>query len=169
MLRNLGEGDIDARYLSWLQDEEVGRYLELRLERHDLVQVTEYVRQMNESDQNLFLGIFEKKNNVHIGNLKIGPINFFHKRAEIGLLIGEKSCWGKGLASEAIRRACMYAFDNLGLKKVFAGYYSGNNRSGRSFEKVGFKKEGRLRSHWKNIDGEREDQILIGCFAEELK
>lgn len=46
--------------------------------------------------------------------------------------------WGRGLIPEAMREIMRYAFMELGLKKLWAGYYDGNDRSARVLEKCGF-------------------------------
>ena len=42
------------------------------------------------------------KNNNHIGNIKLGPINFIHKNAVISYFIGEKKLWKRGYTTLAI-------------------------------------------------------------------
>ena len=106
-IRNLTETDVTERYFNWLSDEEVNQYLEVRFTSQNLSDVKKYVEKMNQSNENLLLGLFEKQKHLHIGNLKIGPINHFHSRAEIDLFIGEKLFWGQGLATEAI---CKHEF-----------------------------------------------------------
>ena len=52
-----------------------------------------------------FLPFAIKTTDKHIGNIKLGPINWIHRYGDISLLIGDKDYWGKGIATEAIR-AC---------------------------------------------------------------
>ena len=58
----------------------------------------------------------------------------------LGIIIGERDCWGKGLATEAISLVTEYAFEFLNLNRVGAGCYEGNTASLKTFEKAGFKK-----------------------------
>ena len=57
---------------------------------------------------------------------------------EIGYWIGVPY-WGQGLMTEAGREILRYAFQDLQMKKVWAGYYDGNLRSKRVQEKLGFR------------------------------
>ncbi|MDD2971535.1 MAG: GNAT family N-acetyltransferase [Lachnospiraceae bacterium] len=57
--------------------------------------------------------------------------------AEIGYWIG-KSFWGQGLIPEAVRVLMRYAFETLGMKKLWCGYFDGNVKSKRVQEKCGF-------------------------------
>jgi RimJ/RimL family protein N-acetyltransferase len=57
--------------------------------------------------------------------------------AEIGYWIG-KPYWGRGLIPEAVRRAQRYAFEELGMARLWCGYFDGNEKSKRVQEKCGF-------------------------------
>ena len=56
---------------------------------------------------------------------------------ELGYWIG-KQYWGRGLIPEACRELLGYAFEELGMRAVWCGYYDGNTKSRRVQEKLGF-------------------------------
>ncbi|MDR0814051.1 MAG: GNAT family N-acetyltransferase [Oscillospiraceae bacterium] len=56
---------------------------------------------------------------------------------EIGYWLGE-DYWGQGLMPEAVTAVLRYAFGELKLSRVWAGYFPGNNKSRRVQEKCGF-------------------------------
>ena len=56
---------------------------------------------------------------------------------ELGYWIG-KPFWGQGLIPEASRELLRYAFEELGMRAVWCGYYDGNVKSRRVQEKLGF-------------------------------
>lgn len=58
--------------------------------------------------------------------------------AELGYWIGVPF-WGRGLVPEAAREVLRHAFEDLGLARVWCGYYDGNERSKRVQEKLGFR------------------------------
>lgn len=58
--------------------------------------------------------------------------------AEIGYWIG-KPFWGKGLIPEAVREMIRYGFNVLEPKRIWCGYFDGNEKSKRVQEKCGFK------------------------------
>ena len=68
---------------------------------------------------------------VHSADMREGD-------AEIGYWIGVPY-WGKGLIPEAVNRLLQRCFDELGLARVWCGYYDGNTRSRRVMDKCGFK------------------------------
>lgn len=161
-LRVLCREDVTTRYLSWLSDPEVFRYLELRFSPpQTLIDLECFVNAVNASENSLMLGIFLNSNKAHIGNIKLGPIDHNHLTGDIGLLIGERAHWGKGFAGNAIKLLSDYAFQELGLIKLTAGCYSSNEGSRRAFLNVGFIEEGR-RIHQCCLDGLREDAVLLG-------
>lgn len=57
---------------------------------------------------------------------------------ELGYWIG-KPFWGQGMMPEAANELLRHAFDDIGMSKVWCGYYEGNIKSKRVQEKVGFK------------------------------
>lgn len=56
---------------------------------------------------------------------------------ELGYWIG-KPFWGQGMIPEASQTLLRHAFDNLGMRAVWCGYYEGNEKSKRVQEKLGF-------------------------------
>ena len=56
---------------------------------------------------------------------------------ELGYWIG-KPFWGQGMIPEASRALLRHAFENLGMRAVWCGYYEGNEKSKRVQEKLGF-------------------------------
>ena len=56
---------------------------------------------------------------------------------ELGYWIG-KPFWGRGLIPEASREMLRHAFEDLGMNRIWCGYYEGNTKSRRVQEKLGF-------------------------------
>ena len=56
---------------------------------------------------------------------------------ELGYWIG-KPFWGQGLIPEASREILRHAFEELGMMRIWCGYYDGNAKSRRVQEKLGF-------------------------------
>lgn len=54
--------------------------------------------------------------------------------------------WGRGFITEAVRTITRYAFENLGLIRIFARVFANNTGSIRVLEKAGYQLEG----HFKN-------------------
>jgi len=159
-LRRLTPADASDRYVSWLNDPEVNQYIESRFCPQTRESVAEFIRGVSNASNYLF-GIFDGATCEHIGNIKIGNINPNHRFADVGLLIGEKSHWGKGLASEAIRLVTEFGFKNINLNKLVAGMYDLNSGSYRAFIACGYREVGRHRQHFALGNGKYVDSILV--------
>lgn len=136
-LKTLGQSHATKEYCGWLNDAEVNKYLETR--ETTIAKLKKYIKEKNENPRCLFLGIFFKENNKHIGNIKLEPINFKNLKATIGILIGDKDYWGKGIATEAVMLLIDYGFQKLNLKEINLGVILENKAAIRVYKKVGFR------------------------------
>jgi RimJ/RimL family protein N-acetyltransferase/catechol 2,3-dioxygenase-like lactoylglutathione lyase family enzyme len=88
-----------------------------------------------------------------------------HDRAEIGYWIGVPY-WGSGYATETARALCRHAFDELGLRRVYAHHVLRNPASGRVLEKAGMRREAVLRQHVV-VRGRVEDMVVWGTLRDD--
>jgi len=160
-LRDVQLSDVTDDCYVWMNDPEVTRYLETRVVPRSKERIAAYVAEMAASNDSVFLAMIEKAKDRHIGNIKLGPINWIHRRADIALVIGDKRAWCKGYAAEAIGLVSEYAFQTLGLHKVTAGIDSNNSGSTAAFLQAGFVEEGRRRQQY-FCNGAWVDQVLLG-------
>lgn len=159
-LRPLAEEDVDENYLGWMCDPLVTQYLESRDQPQTLETLRAFVRSMNASSRDHLFGIFLVQGGEHIGNIKIGSLREPHRSADLGLIIGPRSAWGKGYGTEAITLATRHAFEQLGLNKLWAGMYAENLGSYHAFLKAGYREVGRFRRHIL-FNGRFIDSILV--------
>ena len=68
------------------------------------------------------------------------------KGVEFGYWLG-KPFWGEGFATEAARRMVRFAFEELGLDSVFAGWFADNPASGHVLAKLGARHQGTSLRH----------------------
>ena len=87
-------------------------------------------------EDNRAIGAIELKLNGHT------DLTERDDECELGYWIG-KPFWGQGLVPEAAREILRHAFEDIGMTKVWAGYYEGNDKSKRVQEKC------RFRYQWK--------------------
>lgn len=160
-LRGMASGDAAPDYLRWMNDPEIVRYTESRFAKYTSDDIARYISAMQADPDSLLLAIEIAEVSRHIGNIKIGPVDWYHRSADIGLLIGEADCWGRGFASEAIAVLGDYAFSTLKLDKLTAGVYAPNVGCIRAFERAGFLREGIRRSQCR-FEAGRVDVVLMG-------
>ncbi len=159
--RALTLDDLNDTYLQWLNDPTVNQYLETRFATQTLESITTYWEQHNNDPTSPWFAICLKTDQRHIGNIKLGPISWIHRRADVSLFIGDSTCWGKGYATESIKALSDWAFNELDIQKLSAGIYSGNIGSLRAFEKAGFCLEGTLKNEV-FCRGSRQDIFRVG-------
>lgn len=162
-LREVRESDVNDEYYNWLNDPEINQFLETRFYPRSKNDILNYVRKMDGNPDEIFFAIYFKENDKHIGNIKLGPINWIHRRGDISLVIGNKEYWGKGFATEAIGLVIDFAFNVLNLHKLCAGYYESNIGSAKAFAKCGFTLEGRYPKH-SFLNGEFVTGIRTGLI-----
>jgi RimJ/RimL family protein N-acetyltransferase len=93
-------------------------------------------------------------------------VNWGGRDAFVGIAIGERDYWGKGYGTDAMRTILHYGFTEINLRRVTLTVFEYNPRAIRSYEKAGFRHEGRLRQ-FLNREGRRWDMLYMGILREE--
>lgn len=137
ILRILTEKDATEKYCSWINDPDINEYLDSKsITKNELKQ---YINIRYNDPNCLFFGIFLKQNDIHIGNVKLEPIDFQSGIATLGILIGEKNYWSNKFATETLKTLITYAFNNLNLNQINLGVYKENIAAIKAYKKSGFK------------------------------
>ena len=158
---------VGQSYPDSLNNPEINQFLETRHKEQNIESCKNYIEECNLDDSCQLFGVFLRSNGSHIGNVKIGYINWLYKTGQISLVIFDQSLSGQGFGFEIVHSATKYAFNELMLEKVEAGAYMANKASIRVFEKVGYKKEGQIRESI-ILYGDRADYALLGIIKGEL-
>jgi ribosomal-protein-alanine N-acetyltransferase len=159
-------------YFQWLNDYEVVRYIgrnEL-LKGISFKEIESYVNNLWENERCSFFAVHDLGTQKFIGTSKISfntSAALKQGIADIGVMLGDRTYWGQGLASDILRTVSIYAFDQLKARKLTAGGYSVNQAVIKAFLRIGYRVEGVLRKQLL-IQGGYSDHILMGCFNDEL-
>jgi diamine N-acetyltransferase len=154
-LRPIERDDL-PRYVEWFGDPEVRRHLLVWLP-FSLAQEERWFESLQgrlERQEEVLLAI-DTIGGLHIGNVGLHAIDWKNRNAELGIIIGEKSYWGQGYGTDAVRMMLNLAFREMNLHRVFLRVDADNTRGIRCYKKVGFQHEGTLREV-----GFRESQYL---------
>jgi len=81
----------------------------------------------------------ETRDGRHIGNCMCYDINLEKRQAEFGIMIGDRSCWGKGFGTDATVTVLGHVFSTTDLERVYLHTLTDNRRAQKAFEKAGFK------------------------------
>ncbi|MDD5110668.1 MAG: GNAT family protein [Patescibacteria group bacterium] len=165
VLRPLRLSDAPA-FCRWFKNSEVTRFLKRYEDPPTLQEERKYIQEQNRKRDNA-QWIIMTTDGAMIGTvgLTIYPV---HRRAVYGIFIGDPRYWGQGLGTEAGRLAVAFAFRRLRLHRIELRVYAYNIRGMKSYKKIGFRTEGRLRDHLYR-DGTYHDEIVMGILRSEFR
>lgn len=111
--------------------------------------------------------LFETGHGRLVGGITLGNIRYgVSQSAHVGYWMGERYA-GQGYMQDAVRTLVSHAFGVMRLHRIEAACIPGNTRSIHVLEKVGFTREGLLRSYLR-INGIWQDHYIYGLVADEL-
>jgi [ribosomal protein S5]-alanine N-acetyltransferase len=161
-LKELNQKLVSDKYINWMNDYEITKLTEQKYFKHTKKSTIKFVNEKKKSKNEYLFGIFYvNKNKTHIGNIKLGPINNYHKFAEISYLIGDINFQNRGIATEAIKQILILAKKKHKLIKIVATLYSNNHASRKVLEKNKFKLEGIIKKKF-FFNKKRLDQLVFG-------
>ena len=154
-------------YHKWVNNPIVRTYFGVELPKTLEVMKKEWFPDVRD-EKNIWFEIWNKEDQIPIGLIGFFQIYNIHRRAEIGIIIGEPEYWGKGIGTEAVNMMIDYGFNTLNYRKILAGVNTPNTRSLGMFKKLGFIEEG----HQKDMDffdGKWTDIKLFCIFKKDRK
>lgn len=86
--------------------------------------------------------IIETKKGDIIGLISLTEIDKPNKKAEIGMMIGEKSFWHQGYATDSLQTLIKYLFTELDFNRISLEVFEYNTHAKKLYEKLGFAVEG---------------------------
>jgi RimJ/RimL family protein N-acetyltransferase len=156
------------KFVEWFNDPEVRRYLSsfLPVSQASEEQWFEDMLKRPREEQPLAIEIRDGDGWRIIGNCGFMDINWTVRSAEVGLFIGDKTCWNKGYGTEVMRLLLQHGFDTLNLNRIFLHVDEDNLGGIRAYEKAGFVHEGRCRQAGYR-DGKHHDVLLMSVLRSE--
>ena len=115
---------------------------------------------------NLLFSIRSLADDSLIGFVAFDGINWTDRDTFVAIGIGEPAFWSKGYGSDAMCLMLRYGFSELNLHRISLTVFEQNPRGIRSYEKCGFKHEGRIRDFLLR-DGRRSDMLHMGILRTE--
>ena len=134
-----GREDDAEHFVRWFADMEVTRFLARRM-AITLEDEKEFLKKVGESKDDVWWVI--EAENKPIGAVGIHGISWLDANGSTGIVIGEKDCWNKGYATDAMRLRTRYAFRELNLHKLKTQAYMENEGSRRALQKTGYTQAG---------------------------
>lgn len=157
------------KYAAWGNDSEYQRLLDsFPANLYSVKKRKEWVEKNfgEPNDNSFFFTIHALDDDRLLGEVELDGICWNQGDSLVGIGLGEREAWGKGYGTDAMRLILRFAFCELNLRRVTLNVFEYNPRAIRSYEKVGFKVEGRVK-RWLHREGRRWDLIYMGILREE--
>lgn len=158
-LRGAERSDLE-KFVTWINDPEVtaGLTLFLPMSTVDEEKWFEHAMQRPQEEKPLVIDMKDGTDWRLIGNSSFFEFDWVARSAEVGIMIGDKTVWNQGYGSEVMRLLLRHGFGTLNLNRIYLRVYAENKRAIRTYEKVGFVHEGRM----------RQAVFKNGCYSDVL-
>ena len=157
-LRLFNLGDINDRYVNWLNDPEVVKYSNQRFKKHTVGTCVDYFHSFADSE-GIFLAIIAST------GLMLGTVTIYcdsqHETADIGLMIGDTMQWGKGYGARAWGVVLNLLSHDACVRKVTGGTLDCNYGMIKIMRGSGMQEDGVRRAQ--NIINGRAHDVLYFC------
>ena len=158
-LSTLVKTDNLSNYLSWMTNPLENEFIFSAKFNYSINELCTFIDVHNMDENTLLLGIYDKENNNHIGNIKYDNINKLDKSAYLGILIGQQEYRNIGVASQIIPISMKWLHEYLGIESIFLGVDNRNIHALNLYQKLGFK----------NFVNKSKNGLIMHLSIKELK
>lgn len=138
MLRRLEEKDAPFM-LEWMHDEEITAGFQRPFAQATMETVLAFIHNSYDEENQNFA--FVNSQDEYLGTISLKHISHVNDKAEYAV-VARKCAQGTGAAKQATEELLQYAFEELGLHKVYLSVLAENIRAQKFYEKCGFLREG---------------------------
>ncbi|HBV86999.1 MAG TPA: GNAT family N-acetyltransferase [Desulfosporosinus sp.] len=165
-IRPVEEDDIDELY-EWYNDPDVNLWSSGAWPLNSLLSKDQIAVKFLDESPDIYRYSILDDNKQLIGTIGFKEVNIPARSAAIYVVIGKKSYWGKGYGTDALIVFARFLFTQWNLHRISLDTWDENTRAIKSYEKVGFKIEGRQREA-RYVLGNYHDAILMGLLRDEF-
>ncbi len=163
-LRPLETDDIGGNYLEGINSQVLDIYTEHAQFPHNKFNLVEYAESKWKSGD-IWLGIFLKPDNKHIGNIELSDIDYIHSKAKFQIILWLEH--KNGHAFEAGKLLISFAFGKLNMNRIELGVNENNLPAIKLYKKLGFQQEGVLREAFIR-NAEKSNSIAMGLLRNDF-
>ncbi len=155
---------INSNYRYWFDDPEVSKYNShgrFPMLDREIDELFDSIGNRRAVVWAIYIMDEKSKRTYHVGNVALQKIDVINRSAELAIIIGEKKCWGRGIATKACYIVLNHAFKKLLLHRVYAGTSEDNEMMKKVLIKIGMSYEGHSQdaileeSGWKTVKNYR--------------
>lgn len=154
-------------YRAWVNDPEIAQLID-RAGQVSAAEHEAWYRDLVASESAAVFAVDRLTDDEFVGLAWLYEIHSRHRRAEVRVVIGDRSCWGGGYGTDTLRLLVQIAFGPLHLEKLWADVLATNPRGVAAFERAGFRREGLLAGDRVQGAG-RVDVIRLGLLRESAR
>ena len=165
-LRAIETNDYTTTF-QWRNDDEISSMVGGQKYFVSLEKEKQWIERVVGDNSTIRLMVCLKEGNKPIGMVTLADVNYVNRSAHSHILIGDKSEWGKGYGTVALKQLLDYAFEEMGLHRVEAMVLESNVGSVKMHKKCGYTEEGVKReSIYKN--GKYHNQLIMSVLCDEF-
>jgi len=162
------DDNLKLQYLSWLNDREVTKYF-FREDFFDTNKKLDYIEQSfirftKEDNKGFFINYLPQ--NMFVGTITLKNPDRVNRNTNIGIMIGERDLWGKGIGFKSFAILMRYIFKELQFHCIHSSTDRENIAMQKLFKKLNFKETGYLR-HIIYYDNKYRDLIIYSILEDE--
>ena len=167
VLRRHRIDDLDA-VRRWYRDPEIGRLTRYTVRPMSDDDIDRFFHGRLMSPESVAYAIEVRDSGRLIGLTTFSNLDPDNSSVLFHISIGERDMWGNGYGTETTELMLWLAFERIGLHRVGLSVFSFNERAIRSYQKAGFRIEGREREAIVR-DEQRWDEITMGVLEAEWR
>tara|TARA_B100000795_G_scaffold234805_1_gene194140 strand:+ start:8193 stop:8816 length:624 start_codon:yes stop_codon:yes gene_type:complete len=168
IIKPITHNEIKQKYISWLNDDKVNKFLETRHLEQTEIKAVDYINSLRSVTNCDMFSIFDRDTNSHIGNLTITSFNTNNNGSvDFGIMIGDMTSRSIGIGAEVMISFIEFIFSFDIIERISASAASENFKSCHTLESIGFKREGVIRKIFPLNDGGKCDVVRYGLLKEE--
>ena len=166
IIRSMQKSDLPM-VVQWKNDSEIGLMVRGTILQTNINTETRRFEKSQRDFDSIRLTI-DQRDGKPIGFIVISELDKLNQKANLGMLIGEKSLWDKGYGTDSLVTLINYLFNDMELNRIGLEVFDYNIRAQKLYEKLGFVKEG-IQRQGLFRDGKYSNVIFMGLLKDEYK
>lgn len=156
-------------FLKWKNDPKLREFNCNRAAATDIEQLKREIQEPRPVlPESFSFEIYYKPENKLVGQCGLHSFAWRDGRAQLGIVIGEREYWGRGIGTEAYQLLVRYGFTQLELHKIVATINAPNIGSQTAVQRAGLTIEAQLKE-WTFTDGKYYDRYIYGITEDEWR
>lgn len=165
VLRKFEVDDVECLY-TFRNDREISSGLVGFSVGYSHEDLTQWINHHRNLEDEMLWAIADAKGGQCIGHVGLYQIDHRIRKAEFGIIIGDRAWQGKGVGRLVSRTTIEFGFSQLNLNKISLTVLASNKRARRLYASLGFVEEGTLRAD-EYRDGEYIDIVVMSVLVSE--